>query len=110
MKKLTNYTQDQLARFIARKLLTTVKRYNFDLFYDIKRIVDNLQEVRHISDKPQQKEYFLMLRHTGSDFVQKDNTYFDNYYNNNKEVYRMLFTFNCDYMHNIPFCQVTKIK
>jgi hypothetical protein len=106
--KNKKFNLDQFAKFIAYRLLE-IKNYNFDIFYDIKKIVD-LKSQMHGTERPSKREFYLMLRDKGCDLVEKDNNLFDTYLDRSSKVYLLSFCFNSDYFSNEEFCKITTIK
>ena len=111
-------TKDDLAIFMAYKLLK-IKNYNFDVFYDIAFIV-NQANVMHrdqygqiITNVPCEYKYTWFLRDTGSYLLHDKDTTTKEHLNkvfDHHSEYQITITSNCDYLHNVPFAKVTKLK
>ena len=102
-------TQDEFARFIAHKINTT-KRYSFDVFYDVQKIMNELVKHTSNSQTPVKKTYYLMTRDTGIDLVTRDNDNFTTYAKRNTKIYTLTFCWNYTYFYPEPFCEITRIK
>jgi hypothetical protein len=107
--KTRNLDLDQLAKFVARKCLK-VQRYNFDLFYDIKKIVDLKNNDLHGSEIPSITELHLFLRPFGSWLTSPDTENYQMYFDSNEQVYKLVFCWNCNYFINQSFCKITRLK
>ena len=57
-------TKDEFAEFMAKQILR-IDFYQFDVLYDIKKIIDQLSANRGITNKPVRTELHLMIRSTG---------------------------------------------
>jgi hypothetical protein len=107
--KTLKYSQDGLAKFIFRQALK-IKKYNFDAFYDISKIVTLLQENRSNSEIKKKQTLYLMLRSTGCDLIDPFSPYYLNYEKNSNEIFELVFCWNCDYFSNEYFCTIKRIK
>jgi len=105
MEKL-KMTKDEFAVFMANVILKDVKMYQFDAFYDIAKIVRLLQEKRGNSKDAQIDELHLMTRDTGCDLVNIDSEIYETYKRNNRNIYKLRFCWNEDYMSNETFCTI----
>lgn len=101
-------TQDEFAKFIAEQILT-IEMYQFDILYDVRRIVDELQENRGNSEKPVLKTFHLMIRSTGCDLVEPNDENYNLFEQRSDKIFCLNFCWNRDYF-NLPFCEVTKFK
>lgn len=113
-------SQDQLAKLMFNKGLE-VTSYNFDIFYDIKKIVDyssNADNYRDehksiITNKPVRKTFKWFIRETGSYLVDIEDTDWIKAVEKNFEstlgIYEITITANCDYIYKESFAKVEKI-
>jgi hypothetical protein len=106
--KNKKFNLDQFAKFIAYRLLE-IKNYNFDVFYDIKKIVE-LKSQMHGTEKRSNQDLYLMLRDTGCDLIYPNDPNYQFYLTNNSKIYKLEFCFNSDYFSNEEFCKITTIK
>jgi hypothetical protein len=106
--KNKKFNLDKFAKFMAYRLLQ-IKNYNFDVFYDIKKIVD-LKIEKQGYEFPNKIELHLMLRNTGCDLIYPSDPHYQTYLNNNSKIYKLEFCFNSDYFSNEEFCTITTIK
>ena len=117
MKKLTN---DQFAKFMFAQS-EKINNYNFDLFHDIRDIVnycyncDNYRdETRQIiTNKPVIKTYIFFVRPMGTYLFDVNDISNINHVENNCEVinkYKIEITLNHSYLYNEEFAKVTKLK
>jgi len=102
-------TNDDFAKFIANEILS-IKNYNFDMMYDIKKIVIEFNKYRGISEKPIETEYHLMLRETGCDLVEPSDELYKTYKQRNDKIFSLLFCWNCYYMHKKSYCIVNQLN
>ena len=98
-------SKDEFAKFIASELLS-IKNYNFDLFYDIRKIVDNLQTNRDSHEKPIYETLHLILRDTGCNLVRPNDENYTIYKARSTKIYELVFCYNEDYFSNEHFCIV----
>ena len=106
MKK--SMTQDETAQFVADIMLNKIVTYNFDMMYDISKIVAKLNENRGNSAQPTRETMHLMTRDTGCDLIALDDENYSIYKQRNDTVYEMTFCWNRDYF-NLPFCIVEQL-
>ena len=106
MKKLN---QDELSKFIANELLK-IGNYNFDLFYDIDKIVERFNASRGIHEAPMKETFYLMLRDTGSDLIDSNDENYSIYKLRSSTIYKLIFCWNYGYFYNECFCEVTKLN
>ena len=109
LKELTKLDRDQFAKFIAHRLLS-IDNYNFDVLYDIKKIVELSNERRSLTPLPAKTTFHLMIRSTGSDMIKPDDENYSIYDDRTSEVYSLEFCWNCDYQSNTPFCIVSQLR
>jgi len=94
-----------------------IKNYKFDLFHDINTIMNfayNHNNYRDksgqiVTDKPIYKSYFWYIREQGTHLIEThDKETIDAVEKAFKttEKFELTITANCDYLHNVPFCQV----
>ena len=103
-------TRDEFAVFMAN-IINGMDMYNYDAMYDIAKVVAADKNRRGESTvDPVMDTVLLCVRNTGCDLIEVDNPQKDLYFRNNENVYELVFCWNCDYMHRIPFCVVTTIK
>lgn len=103
-------TQDQFAVFIS-DLIKDIKVYNFDVFYDIAKIVNEYKSKCGYNDNiPNKDSYFIFYRETGFDMININSDLYEIMYANNSFCYRLDFCFNCDYFRNESFVKIYKIK
>ena len=102
-------TKDEFAVFIANVILTDIQMYQFDVLYDISKIVQLLGEKRANNEDPQTEELHLMTRSTGCDLVSPTNDYYKTHETNSKKIYKLRFCWNEDYMRKEHFCTIIKI-
>ena len=98
-------TKDQFARFMAEQILE-IKQYNFDVFYDISKIVNESKEVlfsKDSTEKPIKKEYHLMIRSTGCDLVNPSDDCYNTYLDRSDKIFKIVFCFNEEYFINENF-------
>ena len=103
-------TTDQFAKFIAG-VIQEIEFYSFDVMYDIKKIVTELNEYRGNSDNPIYSTYHLMVRNTGCDMVEPDSENYSAYDDRTSIIYSLRFCWNTSYFNNsTSFCEVTQIR
>jgi len=100
MKKEMN--QDQFAEFIA-KIIFKIDFYQFDILYDVSRIMSELNKHRGNSDKAIYTNYHLMIRSTGCDLVHPNDENYSIFKDRSTVIYSLQFCWNCSYF-NVPFC------
>jgi hypothetical protein len=115
-----NLTRDELMTFIidqSRK----VKNFKFDLCHDIRKVMNyayDFEGMRDengelITDTPIYKEYVWQFRDSGTFLWDIENKEQINHVREHMgviEEYKLRVTKNCDYLHNVPFAEITKIK
>jgi len=109
---MKNLTRDELAKWLAVKLLN-IDSYNFDMFYDIAKIIKESDAKRGSNtSEPVVDAYSLYLRPTGCDMVWEfdDSNLTRLYTERSTEIYKLKFTWNCDYLMNVDFCIVERIN
>lgn len=108
--KTLKYSKDQTAKFIARQLLK-IEKYNFDVFYDIAKIMNEFQEKRNISSEKQFTTYHLLIRKTGCDLVLPSDDCYKTYVERTDSIYEMKFLWNEDYFRTgDKFCEIKRIQ
>ena len=107
--KTQQMSKDEFAKFIAGAIFE-MKHYNFDMFYDIRKIMEELKENRGNTEEPILSTFHLMLRNTGCDMVRPEDENYKLYTNRSDTVYSLIFCYNHEYLHNRPFVSVTKIQ
>ena len=98
-------TKDQFAKFIAGQILE-ISQYNFDVFYDIAKIVNEAKTVitcKESMEKPVKKEYHLMIRPTGCDLVIPGDDCYNIYVDRSTKIFKIEFCFNAEYFSNESF-------
>ena len=108
--KLGKLDQDEFAKFMVVHVLKIVN-YNFDVMYDIKKVVDKFNENRANSEDPIFETLNLMIRDTGSDLIDPSDENYKIYEQRSDEVYSLKFCWNYSYFwgDNV-FCEVIKLK
>lgn len=105
-KKLT---KDEFARFISGVTLNEIENYNFDVMYDIHKIVYYLKVYQGMTEELKTDTFHFMIRKTGCDLVQTNHEYYDTFKQRSEIIYSLEFNWNHDYF-DVPFCTVTKIS
>ena len=95
-------TKDQFAKFIAGQILE-ISQHNFDVFYDIAKIVDLMYEQQTNAESPIKQEFHLMVRASGCDLVRPDDSCYDIYVNRSTKIFKIEFCFNAEYFSNESF-------
>jgi len=102
-------TQDQFSIWMADRI-KEVKNYNFDFFYDIRTITEKMLKNQGNSQNPVFEEIHLMTRDTGSHLVKPEEDHYKTAYQNNTNVYKLIFCWNTSYFYTVPFVTIEKIK
>ncbi len=94
------------------KLGSELKNYNFDVFYDIQRIMDIDKQKRVVTSHPQKDKIHYFTRELGTHIIVSAEKEDINLYNQHNEHYYILdFFWNCDYFAiDSPYVIITKIK
>ena len=89
-----------------------LKNYNFDVFYDIQRIMNIDKEKRVVTSHPQTEKIHYFTRELGTHIlVSAEKRDVDLFAQHNEHHYILDFFWNCDYFgHHTPYVIVTKIK
>jgi len=109
MKNQTKMNQNEFAVFIA-DVIKGMKSYQFDVFYDIARIVNERKEYCTQHEIRNFAEYHLMVRDTGCDLIYPYELHYEHYMERSTVVYKLVFCWNCDYFIDQPFVTVEKIN
>lgn len=100
-------SKDQFALWIMQKM-GIMNQYQFDMLYDIRKIMTELQAYRGEINSVIKTEYHLMLRDTGCDLVQPSDENYSTYRQRSDTVYKLIFCWNEDYFAH-PFCEVERL-
>lgn len=106
-----NYTKNTFAIWLLEQVTKNVQDYQFDIFYDIELIVNELKQNRSESNQKIEKTFFLFLRSTGSNLIsnQESIDFFLFMKQNNEKCFKITFCFNADYFADSYFAKVTEI-
>jgi hypothetical protein len=100
--------KDQFSKFIAEQI-TSMNIYSFDLFYDIRKIMNELFLYQAESNNPIKGTYHLMIRASGSDLIKPDDPNYKTYIRRNDKIYELTFCWNEAYFSKECFCTVNEI-
>ena len=104
----TEMTTDEFAQFIA-KMIIRIDHYEYDVLYDVSRIMAEHQKYRGDHEAPIYTTYHFMHRCTGSDMVDPSDENYKLFAERNDKIYSLQFCWNRDYF-NVPFCIMETIK
>ena len=112
--KNEKFNKDSFARFIFNES-AKIEMYNFDVFYDIKSIMntndEKLREDKFPTEKPIFQTYFWFTRNTGTWLCkEEEETMYKSYENNSTNIFKLEFCLNESYFSNQEYCTITKIK
>lgn len=102
-------TQDQFARFMA-EIILSIENYNFDVLYDVRRIMDLFMAHRDRHESPERDSFHLMIRSTGCDMVKESDANYELYDKRSAKIYSLSFCWNYSYMSNEVFCKVIQLR
>ena len=103
-------SKDQFALFMA-EVIKGIESYNFDVLYDVAKIIGKSSESRGETEYPIREELHLMLRSTGCDLITPDDENYKIYDSRSTEVYELSFCWNESYFGNKEsFCIAKRIK
>ena len=108
MEKLS-LNQDQFAKFLF-EIGLKIEIHSFDLFYDIRTILNRYKENLGKGTKLSRETIFLFYRSTGFDICFEGSDLFETYVRNNTTAFKVVFTWNCDYWHKENFAVIEQIK
>jgi len=105
--KTGNLTRAEFAQEMC-KVGTKIKMYNFDIFYDIKTIMELDKENRSLSEHPKTDKFHYFIRETGT-WLLKDGDDFNKelFTREFKEYYTLEFCWNTDYIRGTSYCKIT---
>ena len=106
MKKMT---QDEFAEFMAKRILC-IECYQFDVLYDISRIMIHYNKNRGNTGKVIKQTFHLCLRDTGCDMITPDDTNYKTHSDRSDKIYSMEFCWNYSYNYGSYFCELTRVK
>ena len=110
MATINEMNMDEFARFIASVILE-IDHYSFDVLYDVKRIITELNDNRGTSEKAIFSTYHLMVRNTGCDMVKPNDENYSLYNGRTSIIYSLEFCWNTSYFsHETCFCKVTQLR
>lgn len=114
MKQLN---KNQFAKFIIDESQATIKNYLFDIFYDIRSIMEmnRIKEkeiLSEISTKPVYTKCTWYIRENGSYLLLENdsNNLEITYDKNSQKKYILKFCVNSDYFSSLEYCTVKEIN
>lgn len=109
--KTGKLNRDEFAKEIFN-IGANLKNYNFDVFYDIQRIMNIDKEKRGITSHPQTEKIHYFTRETGTHIlVSAEKKDIELFAKQGEHHYIFDFFWNCDYFsYDTPYVIITKVK